>query len=276
MAMKFPQYVSTSERTISVVGLIDREPLQNDLNEMVDSVKEDESTTEEDIENLDRVQEEVSRKKIQYRDGKGYVDENEQIWIYCSEGEPKNPNSYPYFWINDNGEKEFSNPSELIKKAYSVDNMVDITVDNIIDSIEPGAVFYNEEEINDMNAGAAFFVPTFRETDDFLKKIVKTTISEKGIDINRLKGKTEEKYVLPNMKSALQNKTKMSVIYFCSWMDLLGCDFEITVVDSGEDKTDPLKKTLVYQSYRDKVGALINGELQEINTNNYIQEEEEE
>ena len=243
MAMKFPQYVSTSDRTISVVGLVDR---SND-----------------------------EKETGVFQDNKGYVDEEDFIWIYCGSGKPKNKNAYPYFWLNDEGKKEFSDPPEIIKKAYSVGNMIDMSLVNIVDLTEPGEQLFNEDEINDMNAAAAFYVPTINESDDFLKKIVKTTIIEKGIDINRLKNKTDEKYQLPNMKAALQSKTKMSVIYFINWMTLLGCDFEINILDSGEDKNDPLKEPLVYQSYSDKISVIVDGELMEVNTGKYLKEDDE-
>lgn len=243
MAMKFPQYVSTNERTVSVVGMIDKD-------------KEEEN-------------------KELYQDGKGYIDEDQYIWIYCN-NKPKNKNQYPYFWINDENKKEFSEPDEIVKKAFSTENMSDISLFTIIDKTVPGEKLFDEEELNDMNAAAAFYVPIINDTDDFLKKIVKTTIIKKGIDINRLKGKTDEKYILPNMKAALQNKTKMSVVYFMCWMNLLGCDFEITINDGGEDKNDPLKKPLVYQSYHDKISELVDGnELVEVNLHQYSKEEDE-
>ena len=243
--MKFPQYVSTNERTVSVVGMVDRK------NEEVD--------------------------EHTYQDGKGYIDENESIWIYCAAGKPKNRNAYPYFWKNDEGKKEFSDPPEIIRKAYSTSNMVDMSLVNIVDNTKPGEVLYNEKEINDMNAAASFFVPVINEKDDFLKKIVKSTIIEKGIDINRLKGKTNEKYMLPNMKAALINSTKMSVIYFCCWMDLLGCDFEVTILDNGDTaKSDPLKTPIVYQSYKDGLNKIVNNELVELNTGSYAGKSEDE
>ena len=43
------------------------------------------------------------------------------------------------------------------------------------------------------------------------------------------------------MKQALEKSTKMSVIYFASWMEILGLDFEIIVKDNGQDRIDPLK-----------------------------------
>lgn len=244
--MTFPQYISTSERTVSVVGMIDKETKEGDAPDTPEK----------------------------YQDGKGYIDEDEKIWIFSIKGKPKNANEYPYFWFNDEGKKEFSDPPELIRKAYSTEYMVDMSLVNIVDTTKPGEVLYNEEELNDMNAAAAVYTPVIYDYDDFLKKIVKTTIIEKGIDINRLKCKTGEKYILPNMKAALQNKTKMSVVYFNSWMNLLGCDFEITILDNNTDTTDRLKNPLVYQSYRDKTSKLVNGEL--VDTVHITSAEEEE
>ena len=244
MAMKFPQYVSTSERTVSVVG-------------MVDKMNED-------------------KEKGVFQDGKGYIDEDQFIWIYCGGGKPKNANEYPYFWLNDEGKKEFSEPQDIIKKAYCVENMKDMSLVNIVENTAENEELFNEEEINDMNAAAAFYVPIIYDSDDFLKKIVKMTIIKKGIDINRLKVKTEEKYILPNMKAALQNKTKMSVVYFCCWMELLGCDFDITILDNATDTTDPLKNPLVYQSNKSSVSELVNNELVDINTGSYSEDEDDE
>ena len=42
------------------------------------------------------------------------------------------------------------------------------------------------------------------------------------------------------MKHALQHKTKMSVSYFCKWMELLGCNFEICISDNTNDKYQAL------------------------------------
>ena len=244
MAMKFPQYVSTSERTVSVVGMVDK------------SKEEKENGV--------------------FLDGKGYIDEDENIWIYCGAGKPKNPNAYPYFWLNEDGEKEFSEPQENMKKAFNVVNMKDMSLEVIVDKTNENEELFDEEAINDMNAAAAFYVPQIRESDDFLKKTVKNTIIAKGIDINRLKVKTEQKYILPNMKAALDNKTRMSVMYFCCWMELLGCDFQISVSDNGTDETDPLKGELVYLSDKDKVYRNIKGEMIECNSGTTMEQEDDE
>ena len=226
--MKFPQYVSTTNRTVSVVGFVDK----ND----------------------------TEKAKGAFQDGKGYIDENQNIWIYCGNGEPKNKNEYPYFWLDEDGKKVFSNPPELIKKSYNTDRMVDIGLVQIIENTEPNKQLFDEKEIEDMNAASSFFIPTIKETDDFLKKIVKHTIIEKGTDVNKLKQKTDEKYTLSNMIAALKNDTKMSPRYFVIWMELLNVTFDMTIQNLDESD-DPLKYPITYQSIRDKVSGIVDGNL---------------
>lgn len=229
-SIKFPQYVSGNARAVSVVGYI------TDTN-------------------------------FNYEEGKGYLDDDGYVWIFCKNGKPKNSDEYPYFWIEDENIM-YSIPDDEIRDKFNIDNMIDISLVNIIEKTKPNEVLYDEQEIQDMNSAASFYVPIINDSDDFLKKIVKNTIITKGIDINRLKGKTDQKYVLPNMKAALENKTKMSVIYFCCWMELLGCDFQIDIIDNGLDSANKLKTDLIYTSNTDKVYKSINGDLVEcINKN---------
>ena len=91
--MNFPQYISTTERTVSVIGNIKTD------------TKKDENKTKDS--------------KNEYVDGKGYIDNNGFIWIYSINGKPKNKNEYPYFWFNKNKDMVFSNPDEDTKKKYN-------------------------------------------------------------------------------------------------------------------------------------------------------------
>ena len=242
--MKFPQYVSTSQRTVSVVGMVDK------------------NNTEE-------------KEKGVFIDQKGYIDEDQNIWIFSGEGKPKNANAYPYFWFNKEGKKEFSEPSELIRKAFSTENMKDMSVVSIVENTEANVPLFDEQEIVDINSASAVYIPIINENDDFLKKIVKTVIIQKGVDINKLKSKTEEKYILPNMKAALQNTTKMSVNYFTLWMDLLGCTFEFIIQNDGDNTQDQLKNPVIYQSDRACIGEIVNGNIVDINTAKYMKKDED-
>jgi len=221
--MKFPQYISTNLRTISVEGFISEE---GDTN---------------------------------YIENKGYIDKDGYIWIYSKE-KPKGMkmDAYPYFWFNEDNKIEFNNVSDFIKNIYNTNNLRDIDIVSIIDKTKEGEVLYNEEEIIDMNASSNFYIPIIKESDDFLKKVVKMIIIEKGINIKRLKSKTGMSYTLPNMITALNNDTKMSVNYFVSWMELLGCSFEIVIRDNGTDKVNPLKHDHIYENDTNKT-IMING-----------------
>ena len=201
---------------------------------------------------------EVKRKSMKketgvFLDNKGYVDEDGIVWIYRGGGKPKhNKNLYPYFWLED-GYKVFSNPSKFVKEQFNSSNIRTIDLNNIIEESKNRDVNYNEKAISDMKNASSLYVPLMMEYDDFLKKVVKNAIIAKEIDISRLKFKMDAKYILPNMKAALDNKTKMSVNYFINWMELLGLDFTLQIIDNGTDTLDPLHESLIYVSWRDKV-----------------------
>lgn len=239
--LKFPQYINTTERTVSVNGIMKDNDTKND-----------------------------------YENGKGYINDKDEIWIYV-EKKPMNNNlnAYPYFWFNEDGCKEYSDPPELMRNVFKIESLQDISILNIINITKPDEQLYNEEEILDINASANFYIPIVNKDDDFLKKIVKLIIIEKGIDINRLKSKTEMPYMLPNMKTALQNKTKMSVSYFTAWMELLGCTFDVVIKDNGTDAVNPLKQPYVYDIETNSMSVIINGKEIKIDTDKYYHDEKD-
>ena len=104
--------------------------------------------------------------------------------------------------------------------------------------------------------------------------MVKAAIIKKGIDINRLKVKTEQKYVLPNMRSVLDNETKMSTTNFYRWMDLLGVNFNMVISDDGSD-SETLKNPIIFQSGSDSLGEIINGEIVDLNTGAFVMDQDE-
>lgn len=291
------KFISHKDRTVNVVGFVfrnengDGENQQyrishlylpklkssEDSDEIVSA--EDTDENEESSSELEEQKEEMTPEEESkvFIDQKGYIDQDGYIWIFSGIGKPFSPNTYPYFWFNkDEGKFEFSNPPEEVMKEFTVEKLKDFSNQNIIDVTLPNEVLFDEEEIADVNAGADFFVPYINEDDDYLKKIIKNSILKKKIDINRLKAKTGEKYQLPNMKAALRNKTKMSTTYFSTWAELLECGFQIIFFDNGNDKQNPLKFPLVYDSYHDTVGELINGEIIGIDNGKFIGQNDDE
>ena len=260
------QYIDTPNKTVNVIGGIvyARGPEEDKIgiDEKGNPVYAPEITIEQ-------------ARETDYIDGKGYIDKEGYIWIFCLNKPAKAcRNEYPYFWKNLENDLEFSNPTEEIRDAYAFERMSDLSKVSIIQQTEDNEQLFDEEEINDVNAATSFYVPLLKSSDDFLKKVIKASIIKKGIDINRLKVKTEQKYVLPNMRSVLDNETKMSTVNFLRWMDLLGLSFTIIIENDGSD-TDLLKNPIIYQSHRDSLGELINGEVVDLVTGAFVMDQDE-
>ena len=184
-------------------------------------------------------------------DNKGYIKDG-YVWINIKKKPLIDKNKYPYIYPVDNG-YEFSNPSKETLEGFSEKNIYDLSLMSIVEQTKPTDIMYNEQAINDLNNAASRYIPIVHEEDDYLKKIVKEATIRKNVDINRLKSEMQVSYNLLNMKQALEKSTKMSVVYFMLWMEILGLDFEIKIKDNGQDRIDPLKEPLIYSSAIDVV-----------------------
>lgn len=196
---------------------------------------------------------------------KGYINKNdESVWIYSGNGKPKNCNQYPYFWFENNNDMVFSEPSKEVLEEFHKDKIVDYSTNEIINKTKSDEVLYNEQEINDINSASTVFVPKLNDTDDPLKKCIKYSIIEKSTDINRFKYKTTADYMIPNMKSALVNPTKMSITNFVKWCEYLGLNFLFIIYNNGSDPVDPLPNSLLYDSQIDSIKSISKEDFEEI------------
>ena len=174
-------------------------------------------------------------------DNRGYVDKDtEKVYVY----NPKNKH-VPYIIVSDDGEvTKVDTDLKVYDEYFKLSNSYENSIYTILSTTPKDAVLYDEEALADMNAATSVFVPEIRPDDDPLKKIIKSAIINKGIDINRLKCKLPEKYALTNLKSALIGKTKMSISVFQTWCGLLELDFTFTVSDNGNDSINPLSEPI--------------------------------
>lgn len=170
-------------------------------------------------------------------DNRGYVDKDtDKVYVY----NPKNKH-VPYIIVSDDGEvTKVDTDLKVYDEYFRLSNSYENSIYTILSTTPKDAVLYDEEALADMNAATSVFVPEIQPDDDPLKKIIKSAIIKKGIDINRLKCKLPEKYALTNLKSALIGKTKMSISVFQTWCGLLELDFTFTVSDNGNDGINPL------------------------------------
>ena len=192
-----------------------------------------------------------------FKEDKGYLDTSDNhAWIYVDK-KPRDPNQYPYFWI-ENGKYVKSDPSNEIYRLFKLNKFVNINTDHIIDitdkTKDDGPIF-RDEVINDLNSSSEIFRPVILTTDDFLKKIIKTVINAMEVNLSKHKYKMMQKYMISNMKSALNQGTKMSTTYFNAWAEILGLKVTIVIetTDASEDKLD---EPYVYLSERDSVFTL--------------------
>lgn len=189
----------------------------------------------------------------QYINGKGYIDEDDgQIYICSTKKDSVRP-IIPTVYIIDGHMTKVLTPNEKTNELFSVGHTFEITLPKIEATTAKNEVLYSEEALMDMNAATSVFRPIINDTDDGWKKCIKKSILAKGRDINSLKYMTGDKYTLTNMKTALNNGTRMSVTNFSKWCELLGLDFEIRVMDNGSDPDFPLVNDIVFSSVTGKV-----------------------
>ena len=187
-----------------------------------------------------------------FMDSKGYIDDKGYVWIYQKKKPTRNKNKFPYFWIS-NGKFKYSHPSDEVKEKFDVRNTIILDLNHIAEVTSDSDIMYDEQAVMDMNNASSKYTPVIKPDDDYLKRIIKTAILLKNIDISRIKCKMENQYNLMNMKQALEKTTKMSVVYFAKWCEILGLDFTIIMDDNHTDKIDPLHQSIIYNSATDRI-----------------------
>ena len=185
-----------------------------------------------------------------FRKGRGYINpDDNHIWVFNGSEAPKN-SLYPYFWY-DGHYILYGKMRDEIEPQFRPDRLRPYSVTEIAKLIDPNKPLYDEAALTDMNSAQSMFVPVIEDKDDFLKKIVKETIIRKQINTAKLKSRLDMTYSFSNLKTALTNSTKMSVVNFLIWMNLLGCKFKILVTDNGMDPVNKINGILEYDHATD-------------------------
>ena len=187
-----------------------------------------------------------------FKENKGYVDDNGFVHIFRENPDPKE--IIPWFTVqmSPNTGKPFitfnKRKNQNISSAFRIEHVGDLSISSIIKNTTDGPVQYSADVANDIARATSTFIPEINENDDFLKKLVKQIILEKGVNIHKYKQKLPKSSNLPNLQQALRGSTKMSPRFFITWMELLQCDFTVTIRDSGLDREDPLRKSITFDS----------------------------
>lgn len=225
-----------------------------------------------------------------YKDKEAYMDPKTlDFFVYISGNEFPDV-SYPCFMITDDG-KIIKNDSPVIFNAKALfkdsDKLKEVVnkysekskrlkdllgmlkgdelptkkvevlseVNSLYDIISSENKDVNEKAIKareQLAASTKRYVPVFKESDDFLKILIKAAIIIKEIDMNYLKAEVSDGYVINNLLSILKGDTKMSTKQFNRFCELLKVKISIKMEDDGSaDNEYPMKYPIIYFSDKD-------------------------
>ena len=138
-------------------------------------------------------------------------------------------------------------PTKKVEVLSEVNSLYDIISSENKDASEK-AIKAREQ----LAASTKRYVPVFKESDDFLKILIKAAIIIKEIDMNYLKAEVSDGYVINNLLSILKGDTKMSTKQFNRFCELLKVKISIKMEDDGSaDNEYPMKYPIIYFSDKD-------------------------
>ena len=114
--------------------------------------------------------------------------------------------------------------------AYDIRNAKSIDTDIYVDALNKDGVKVKElpMDVSDSIDGE-IFAPKIRDTDDILKRIIKTVLQNMHLNIKSLKPKFNNDYDLNNLKSQLVKEGAMSSKYFVRWCEILDIQIETII-----------------------------------------------
>ena len=146
------------------------------------------------------------------------------------------------------------------KNMFSEDNIVELNPDMIYKTIKENSDNYiSEEELEAINNSTDIYRPIIRPEDDILKKAAKLIILEKRINPKNYENKTESKWEMSNLKTALNKSANLTFKNFLKILEICGCDFQITISDNGTDRIRPLKKPITLTLSEEKYSKVEEG-----------------
>lgn len=191
-----------------------------------------------------------------FKENKGYVDDTGYIHIFREN--PNRAEGIPWFTVVMSADgtpklkfTTYRNP--IMKEAFHISRMGDLSLEPMAIKIANSDVNYSKSIVEEFTNAGAIYVPKIQHEDDFLKKLIKTAILVKDVDIHKYRPRFSNAYQLSNLKQALDSKTKVSPYAFIQWMDLMDLDFKVIITDNGKDRDNPLNSPVEYDSKKNQI-----------------------
>ena len=195
---------------------------------------------------------EVGRKALIFNDGRmveirpftkshlvkhmGYYDRNrvasgEDYHVYIYRGKLKKsdikvPGSIykvgtRYVWIEHDPD---------LASQYDIHNAKSIDTRDIVDALNKEDLKIKDLPVDvSESLDGEIFAPKIRDTDDILKRIIKTVLQNMHLNIKSLRPKFSNDYDLNNLKSQLVKEGAMSSKYFVRWCEILDIQIETII-----------------------------------------------
>ena len=117
-----------------------------------------------------------------------------------------------------------------VENLYDVSNAKSIDTKDIVDALnKPGLKIRDVPVEISESLDGEIFAPKIRDSDDILKRIIKTVLQNMKLNIKSLRPKFNNDYDLNNLKSQLVKEGAMSSKYFVRWCEILDIQIETIV-----------------------------------------------
>lgn len=196
------------------------------------------------------IEDSIYNAKVLYNDMKleknvAYIKGN-YVYLYMGETTKPEDELDPGIYFKD-GKMKIKVPESITdKRKYSIENIVEIDTESILDEIEKDYnKFMTAKELEMLSNSSDIYTPVIEEKDDFLKKMIKEVIIDKKINLANYREKLDNKWLLNNMRMGLSKDTAMSIKYFKLWCELLGINITISAEDNGTDTFRPLNNKVI-------------------------------
>ena len=129
---------------------------------------------------------------------------------------------------------------------YHLSKCIEISKETILEKLnDPNLKLHQVTPALLETSDGEIFAPPIRETDDILKRVIKTTLQNMRINIKSLKSKFSNDYDLNNLKSQLVKEGAMSSKYFIRWAEILDINIEVIVTNKPGSNKLPDEVTVV-------------------------------
>lgn len=160
----------------------------------------------------------------------------------------KEPDILPGIYTDPNTKKNFIvepfTDNDKAKYSYS-DKLNSIDPNRIIEMINT-----KEKVLVTIPESSKLFLPSLNNNDDILKRLVKTALIKKNIDIDQYRHRFVDKNALFNFKQVVKGQNKLSMLLFDRGCEALNLKYTIIIEEANPDDVigNPLDDKLIASS----------------------------